>query len=129
MQPKDNQPDFDVRVSTGVKDSEKIYDEQVAPLMSKVVTICIENDIPMLATFQLTPGVQNAENPRGGLFCTSRVSVPGESKCISAAHRILDLHESQIAMVRVDPSSDIGRSLIERLGAQPSKPKPPNDVN
>jgi hypothetical protein len=34
-------------------DKEIIYDENIAPLMSKIISICKENDINMVASFQL----------------------------------------------------------------------------
>lgn len=40
-----------------IKDNEKIYDEQISPLITKIVEICIEHDLPMLATFQCTHDV------------------------------------------------------------------------
>ena len=31
---------------------EDVYDEQIAPLMSKIIAICKEHDIPVVAQFQ-----------------------------------------------------------------------------
>lgn len=38
-----------------IKDNEQIYDEQIAPLMTKIIEICKEHEIPMLCTFQYGP--------------------------------------------------------------------------
>jgi hypothetical protein len=35
-----------------MNDNEKIYDEQIAPLMSQIIEICKANNIPMFADFQ-----------------------------------------------------------------------------
>lgn len=33
-------------------DKEKVYDEQIAPLMSRIIEICKDEQIPMFAEFQ-----------------------------------------------------------------------------
>jgi hypothetical protein len=33
-------------------DEEKVYDEQIAPLITKIIMICMKHKIPMAATFQ-----------------------------------------------------------------------------
>lgn len=35
-----------------MKDKEKVYDEQIAPLMAKIIEICKTEGIPMFADFQ-----------------------------------------------------------------------------
>lgn len=35
-----------------MKDLEKVYDEQISPLMSEIIGICKANGMPMVATFQ-----------------------------------------------------------------------------
>ena len=35
-----------------MENKEKVYDEQIAPLMSQIIQICKDNDIPMFADFQ-----------------------------------------------------------------------------
>lgn len=34
-----------------LKDNEQIYDEQISPLMTKIIQVCKDNNIPMFATF------------------------------------------------------------------------------
>lgn len=53
-------------------DKEKIYDEQIAPLMTQVLNICKENDVQMAMQFYL----QDAEsNPDGEpMYCTSFIN-------------------------------------------------------
>ena len=41
---------------TQEKTREEIYDEQIAPLMAQIVEICKQNDIPLVAQFQLSEG-------------------------------------------------------------------------
>lgn len=36
-------------------DNESVYDEQIAPLMAKIIAICKQYKIPMLATFNFAP--------------------------------------------------------------------------
>lgn len=33
-------------------DLEKVYDEQIAPLMTKIIAVCNEHKMPIFATFQ-----------------------------------------------------------------------------
>lgn len=58
-----------------VKDNEAIYDEQIDPLMMRIIDICKDHQIPMFATFQYV------ESEDGGMagFCTTRIPVDGES--------------------------------------------------
>lgn len=44
-----------------MKDKENIYDEKIAPLMTQIIDICKENQLPFFASFQY------ADND----FCTS----------------------------------------------------------
>lgn len=37
-------------------DNEKIYDEQIYPLMAQIIAICQTNNIPFAATFEYAPG-------------------------------------------------------------------------
>lgn len=43
-------------------DLEKVYDEQISPLMTQIIAVCKEHDLPFLATF---------EYASGGYLCTS----------------------------------------------------------
>lgn len=36
-------------------DKEKVYDEQISPLMKQIIEICQKNDIPMFTEFQFGP--------------------------------------------------------------------------
>ena len=47
-------------------DVEKIYDEQIAPLMSQIIKIAKEHEMPFVASFQLT-----SDQDEGPLMCTS----------------------------------------------------------
>ncbi len=38
-----------------MKTTEQVYDEEISPLMSRIIDICIANRIPMLAHFSLGP--------------------------------------------------------------------------
>ena len=39
-------------MTTKVKDNEAIYDDQLAPLMVRIIAICKEHGIPMAAIFE-----------------------------------------------------------------------------
>lgn len=57
---------------------ERIYDEQISPLMTQIIAICKEHDIPLVATFQLDD--ERGEKAEG--FCCSTALVP-EDACRS----------------------------------------------
>lgn len=62
-------------------DVEKIYDEQINPLMSKIIEICKEYDIHMIASFAL-----NDED----LVCTTYLkSVNHESEVLDDAAKVI----------------------------------------
>lgn len=62
-----------------IKDNEAIYDEQIAPLMTKIIAICKEHEIPMLACFQYAPND----------LCTSSLPFGGMSERIGKAVAII----------------------------------------
>jgi hypothetical protein len=35
-----------------VPDNEKVYDEQIAPLMERIIAVCEEHGLPMIAEFE-----------------------------------------------------------------------------
>jgi len=47
-------------------DKESVYDEQIFPLMSKVIAICQEHEIPIVCTFQYGHSDED-----GALLCTT----------------------------------------------------------
>ena len=53
-------------------DKEKIYDEQIFPLMSQIIGICKENKINMVSSFQLRSGLEeNGDENEGDFCCTT----------------------------------------------------------
>lgn len=40
-------------------DLNSVYDEQVAPLMSQIISICQEHGLPFFASFQIDEGDEN----------------------------------------------------------------------
>jgi len=62
-----------------LKDNEEVYDERISPLMARIIEICTEHGIPMLATFEYAPGD----------LCTSRIPVDDESSVFAEAMRVI----------------------------------------
>lgn len=48
-------------------DLEAIYDAQIAPLMTKIIAICVEHDMPMLASFAYAQSLDRSS------FCTTAI--------------------------------------------------------
>lgn len=64
---------------------EQIYDKQINPLMAQIIQICKENNIPFVASFQLTAN----EDEDGPLLCTSANLPDGSAKCLEQAQDII----------------------------------------
>lgn len=54
-------------------DLEAVYDAEIAPLMSRIIEICMEHKIPMMATF-----AYSHDGERGTGMCTT--SIPFKSR-------------------------------------------------
>jgi hypothetical protein len=67
-------------------DLEPIYDEQIAPLMTEIIRICKEHQLPMLATFQLNDGDEADDGP---LLCTSTLLPDGCDNRLLNAKRVI----------------------------------------
>jgi len=64
-----------------VYDLEKVYDEQIAPLMTKIISICKRHRMPVVASFQYA-FMDDAEAAKRGRdeghdYCTTFIEFPG----------------------------------------------------
>jgi len=67
-------------------DKEKIYDEEIAPLMSKIIEICKREDLPMTAQFYLKQQHPDADSVNDPMFCTT-VIIPEKVKMLEEHHK------------------------------------------
>jgi hypothetical protein len=65
-------------------DSESVYDEQIAPLMTQIIAICREHRIPMLASFHI-----GAEDDGIDFMCTTAIPFGGMSDKLQLATNII----------------------------------------
>lgn len=65
---------------------EAIYDEQIAPLMTEIIRICKENDLPAFAFFELTDGEENEDE--GPLFCTTAIPTEWDSGMVDRLREV-----------------------------------------
>jgi len=70
-------------------DSESVYDEQIAPLMKKIIKICKKNRIPMICSFQF----MQDNDDKGAAFCTTRLPFANESESLGNA--LKELRQNQ----------------------------------
>ncbi len=95
-------------------DSERIYDAEIAPLMTRIIAVCKAHRIPMLATFQLSDGTTELDEENGGpMSCTTRIPFTGEDSQLIEAARVL-LHRPRAFAFTVisgstPPSTEGGR--------------------
>jgi len=73
---------------------EPIYDEQIAPLMTKIIKICKDHDIPLVASFQLTDGPLSEEEAEQygddcTLCCTTALLPKWTDKKLKGARMVL----------------------------------------
>jgi hypothetical protein len=59
-----------------IYDKENVYDEQISPLMTKIISICKEHRIPMCAIFQYS----DDEGENGPGHCTTALVFEGVAK-------------------------------------------------
>lgn len=77
-----------------IKDNEKVYDEEIFPLMTKIMEICKKNEIPLLATFAYAPDQ----------LCTSYIPGPAsdpESEILAHAKRIIHRQSGPAMNIKV----------------------------
>jgi len=53
------------------ENNEAVYDNEIAPLMTRIIEICKAHHIPVTATFEYAPGD----------FCSTFIPFGGESPC------------------------------------------------
>lgn len=54
-------------------DLEAVYDSEIAPLMTKIIAVCKEHRLPMLATFAYANDVDEAQ------YCTTSLPFEGRN--------------------------------------------------
>lgn len=69
---------------------ETVYDEQISPLIKKIIAVCKEHSIPMLADFELDDGMP----------CTTAILGKDSPERLRRAHDVLRPHRgSPVIMV------------------------------
>ena len=64
---------------------EKVYDDEIAPLMSKIIDVCRKHNIPMVASYQY----ENTEEEGAGFCTTILVGSPSKTEKFPAAESLL----------------------------------------
>jgi hypothetical protein len=60
-------------------DKEKVYDEEIAPLMSKIIEICKRENLAMASQFYLQEEFEDAEY-EGPMYCTTVICPEGDTE-------------------------------------------------
>ncbi len=76
-------------------DKEAVYDSQISPLMTQIITICKEHKIPMLASFCLSP--RNEAGDLDNYFCTTYLDGPDGWQPQELKRAIQDIRPSTVA--------------------------------
>lgn len=85
-----------------MQDKEKVYDEQIFPLMAKIIEVCKAHEIPMAATFQY------CEDER----CTSTLPFPHATTEMTAIQRAMQPRHAAFAMAITETDQEDGGKLI-----------------
>jgi hypothetical protein len=99
-------------------DLEAVYDEQIAPLMTKVIAVCKEHGIPMFASFAYARRDDGSEEGETA-FCTTSLPCAGRPvEALAEAARLVyrNTHPSVLAFTitsapatETGPAGDPGR--------------------
>lgn len=79
-----------------VKDNERVYDEQIAPLMKQIIEICKKHEMPMFASFVYAP-----DN-----FCTTNLPGPKEDEASRKLHRCCEIVYSGPSLMAITISKE-----------------------
>lgn len=92
---------------------ESAYDEHISPLVTKIIALCHEHKIPMVASFELDTEEENPDDP---LMCTTLLMDtsmvgPIHSHRLKAAAKILRPQEPIMIAETIETDED-GRKHI-----------------
>ncbi|QBP90714.1 hypothetical protein E1A90_04495 [Bacillus mycoides] len=73
-------------------DKEKIYDEEIAPLMQQILEICRREELPMVAQFYHAEESPYDEESVTPLYCTS-IIIPGDLNDEEGIQQLQDIDE------------------------------------
>jgi hypothetical protein len=87
-----------------LEDNEDIYDEQISPLMERIIAICKKHRIPMIMSFEYAPEE----------FVTTRLPFEGETgKFAEALEVIRPSHHTSTAIITVtDGKGEVKKEVI-----------------
>lgn len=66
-------------------DKEKVYDEKIFPLMSEIIKICKEENIPIVASFYL----KDETEEEGPMLCTTYIPFDREPDKFKECYHVL----------------------------------------
>ncbi len=78
------------------RDLEAVYDEQISPLMARIIAVCKEHGMPMVASFHLrtTP-------TEGKCLCTTAILPTGSAPELRAAYREIRRDQYSVCAITV----------------------------
>ncbi len=92
-------------------DLEKIYDDQINPLMAQIIKIAQEHDMPFVFSFQLT----DDEDEEGPLMCTSCLLPEGCDEKLVQAKELLYAPPSTTTLSITTRSAEGAVTAIEHI--------------
>ena len=92
-------------------DLEQVYDDQIAPLMAQIISICKEYELPMLASFQYKNDSENGD------YCSTYLEYEGRISDVLKQCRNIIYKKTQIYSVTTTKADgSIEKTIIADLG-------------
>jgi hypothetical protein len=86
-----------------IKDNEAVYDNEIAPLMQRIIDICKRHEIPMAATFEYAPD----------LFCSTAIPFDGQAEHMRDANQLLTSGIRNEPLFQITTTKADGSKTIE----------------
>ena len=86
---------------------ESVYDEQIDPLMKRIIAICKEHEIPLVAVFQFQDTVQG-----GPGYCTTMLPCPRESLAMRDLNQYVASRRVPVALAETITTNPDGSKMI-----------------
>lgn len=97
-------------MATELFDFEDVYDEEIAPLMAKIIEICHSHKLPMVASFHYALRDEDDES-----LCTTTLTYEerGPQRTINAAHKALFTPNTR--MYRITETNATGEVVAQTM--------------
>lgn len=94
---------------------ERLYDEQINPLMAQVIALCKEHDIPIVACFQIDDDRDTGDDDHQDLLCTTVVLPAGEGVAPQLRRAAEEIRRPRFSATRIQTRDAAGNVLVDEV--------------